>query len=243
MPEEIATHSRLRYVNEVLFAVYLCLLLIMANAVRSILHPSVNSWVFSLFLVTSGPRNPSSYEDQGLRFAFLLLWVASAALVFLCLRLLSQFSSVRAVFRILHGIVAVAGFPIAAAYTSFRGYYHMFGLPTAFLYAYVPHRWLGLEVLASLAGVFLFVFAIWPKKTKWALLLLFLHFALWSWVVILGAGSGHILLWPGYSWMPLTRQYPSLLYPFLGLLASIVWALDVRQPNPNHKSTPAPAAT
>jgi len=224
------TGNYLRHVNAVMFAVYLSLLLIMANAVRSILHSGGDYWIYRLCLVMTGVRRPASYEDPGLRFAFFFLWMASAAVVFLIVWLLSRFSFVRIFLRVFAGIVAVVGFPIANGYASFRAYLDTLGsLPQAFLYAYAPHRWLGVEVLASLVGIFLYVFVKWPKKAMWGLLLLFLHFALWSWLVLLGAGSGNILLWPGYSWTRLTRENPSLIYPLLGVLTSLVWGLYLRK--------------
>jgi hypothetical protein len=116
------------------------------------------------------------------------------------------------------------------AYTSFRGYLTMLGsIPQALLYAYVPDRWLGIEVLASLVGVFLYAFSKWFRNSRFGLPMLVLHFAVWSWLVIRGAGSGNILLWPGYSWILLTREHPSLIYPLLGLLASVVWGLYLRR--------------
>lgn len=206
----------------------------MANSVRSVLHGGGDSWVYRLS-VTLGFGRPLSYEDSGLRFAFLLLWLGSATLVFLCVRLLSRSSSLRSLLRVVSGMVAVAGFPIASAYTSFRGYLNMLrSIPQALLYAYAPHRWLGLEALASLVGLFLYAFSKRLQKATLALPMLFLHFAVWSWLVIFGAGSGNILLWPGHSWVSLTREHPSLIYPLLGLLASVVWGLYVRRPNQSH---------
>lgn len=229
---ERTENSRLRLLNDVIFAVYLCLLAIMANSVRSVLHGSVlSSWVWR-FLATLRFERPLSYEDSGLRFAFVLLWLGSAAFVFLCVRLLSRTSFIRSLLLIVSGIVAVAGFPIASGFTSFRGYLGMLSsIPKALLYAYAPFRWLGVEMIASLVGVFLYAFSQWFRSLRFGLLLLVLHFALWSWLVILGAGSGNILLWPGYSWIPLTHEHPSLIYPLLGLLASAVWLLCVRHAN------------
>jgi hypothetical protein len=234
MPERTENSNHLRFLNDVIFAVYLCLLVIMANSVRSVLHSDGHSWVYR-FSVTLGFGRPLSYGDPGLRFVFLLLWLGSATLVFLSVRLLSRLSSVRSFFRVVSGIVAVAGFPMAGAYASFRGYLNMLGsIPQALLNTYDPRRWLGLEVLASLVGVFLYAFSKRLQKPTLALPMLFLHFAVWSWLVILGAGSGNILLWPGYNWVLLTRERPSLIYPLLGLLASVVWGLYVRRPNQSH---------
>jgi len=114
--------------------------------------------------------------------------------------------------RTFAGIVAVAGFPLTAGYVSFRGYVQMLSsIPRAFLYAYAPHRWLAVEVMATLVCIFLYVFLKWPTKARWGLLLLCLHFAVWTWFVFIGGGKSLII------------------FPLLGFLASLAWGMYVRQ--------------
>lgn len=247
MPKRIGTANHTRYAHELALSIYFPLLLIMVNAVRSLLHPASNSWVYGLALLIRRGRHPLSYGDPALRFAFVFLWAGAAIVMFLCLRMLARFSITDLFLRTFGGIVAVAGFPIACGYVSFLGYLRMLAsFPRALLYAYVPHRWLAVEVLAGMACVFLYAFWKWPApaKAQWGLLLLGLHFAIWTWFVMLGAGSGHILLWPGYDWTSLTREQPSLIYLLFGLLASLAWGLYVRQSRERPQSLeldPAPS--
>lgn len=203
--------NRARLLHEIAFSVYCPLLLIMVNAVRSAQHLVRNSWVDDLQLLITRSRHTPSYH-----FAFDCLWALSALALFLCLRMLARVSFSDVFLRTFAGVVAVAGFPLAAGYVSFRGYLHMLSsFPNAFLNAYAPHRWLALEVIASLACIFLYLFRKWPTKPWWGLLLLSLHFAVWSWVVLLGTGSGSML--------------HNLTYPLLGFLASLAWAWYVQQ--------------
>ncbi|MGB7624836.1 MAG: hypothetical protein WBN92_21015 [Terriglobia bacterium] len=225
--------NRVRYLHEITFSIYFPLLIIMANSVRSILHPAGSSWVDSLCLLFTRGRSPQSYADPTLRFAFACLWAVSAAVLFLCLRSLAGFSFTRLFLRIFAGIVALIGFPLALWYVTFRTDLPVSGFPRALLnasYYYVPH-WFVAELAATLVGAFFYVFRKWPAKTGWAVALLILHFGIWACLVLLyvGAGSGNILLWPGYSWTPLTRAYPSLIYPLLGFVASLAWGVYVRQ--------------
>lgn len=214
MPETIERSSRFgkrtRLLHEIAFSIYFCRLLIMMNAFISIQHPARNSWGDDLQLLITGDRF-TAYHN----FASTTLWAISAAVLFLCLRVLANLSIVDLFLRIFGGIVAVAGFPLVAGYISFRGYLHMPGsFPRALLYAYAPNRWLAVEVMASLVCVFSYVFLRWPPKARWGLLLLGLHFSLWTWFAFIGGNQ-------------------PLIYLLLGLLASIAWGLYVWQPAAN----------
>ena len=210
---QIKEHTRL--LHELAFSIYLPLLMIVVNELTSMQHPVRVSWVDRLrFLITGGPDG-SSYH-----FAFRLLWAASAATLFLSLRILARLSFMGVFLRTFAGVVAVAGFPLAAGYVSFRGYLHMLGsLPAALLYAYSPHRWLAIEVIASLVCVFVYVFLKWPAGAWWGLLLLSLHFAIWA------------------GFMAYGRQERFLRYLLLGFLASLAWGLYVRQSTENPRPT------
>ena len=197
--------KRARLLHEIAFSIYFPRLLMMVNDLRSIQHPSQRSWVDDLQLLMAGVGRAPSYH-----FAFTFLWAMSAAVLFLCLRMLARFSISDVFLRTFAGIVAVIGFPLAAGYISYLGYLHMLGsIPRALLYAYAPYRWLAIEVMAALVCVLLYVFLKWPSKARWGLLLLGLHFAVWTWLVLLG--------------------FFSLVYPLLGFLASLAWGLYVRQ--------------
>lgn len=205
----------------------------MMNAIRAVQHYSLlDSWVARLALLISKGEHPVSYGSLSLRLSFGLLWLGMGIATFFALRTTAILSRSDSFLKIFGGVVTVVGFPLVSGYVSFIGYFHMLGaLPSALLNAYSPHRWLAFEVVASLICVFLYLFWNLPSRVLWGLVLLVLHFAIWTWVVLRGAGSGHILLWPGYDWTPFTREQPSLIYPWLGLLASLAWASYIRSSN------------
>jgi hypothetical protein len=196
-----------RLLHEIAFSIYFPLLIIMANAIQSTEHPAKNSWSDDLRLLIAR----SGYAP-GHNIVSIFLWAISAGFLFSCLRALASLSIVGLFLRTFGGIVAVAGFPLVAGYVSFFGYLHMLGLfQSALLYAYAPSRRLGVGLGASLVCVFSCVFLQWPPKGWWGLLLLGLHFSIWTWFVFTGGN-------------------PSLrTYLLLGFLASLAWAFYVRQ--------------
>lgn len=205
------SRKRARLLHEIAFSIYFPLLLITANGVRSVQHPAGKSWVDDLQLLIAGVCHAPSYH-----FAFSLLWAASMAALFLCLRMLAGLSFSDVFLRTFAGIVAVAGFPLTAGYVSFPGYLHMLGsFPRGLLYAYAPHRWLAVEVMATVVCIFLYVFLKWPTKAHWGLLLLGLHSAIWIWFVFIGG------------------EKSLMIFPPLGFLASLAWGLYVRQSREN----------
>jgi|SRR5579864_1614711 len=211
MPETIERVPRsnsLRLFHEIAFSVYLPLLLIMTNTVRSIQHPAGNSWVDYLQSLFAGKGVATDHN-----IAFAILWAISAVVVFLCLRVLANISIEDVFLRTFGGIVAVAGFPLIVGYVSFRGYLRMLSsFPRALLYAYVPNRWLAVEVVACLVCIFSYLFLKWPFKARWGLSLLVLHFSLWTWSLLIGG------------------EQSLLLFLLLGFPASIAWGSYIQQP-------------
>jgi hypothetical protein len=207
------SRKRARLLHEIAFSIYFSLLLIIANAISSIQNPAGKSWVDELQFLIAGGRDAPSYH-----FAFGFLWATSTAVLFLCLRMLARLSFSDVFLRTFGGIVVVAGFPLTAGYVSFRGYLRMLSsFPRAFLYAYAPHRWLAIEVMATLVCIFLYVFLKWPTKARWGLFLLALHFVIWTWFVLIGGDESLII------------------FPPLGFLASLAWGLYARQPTASPK--------
>lgn len=219
MPEMIdgvpQSRKRALLLHQIAFSIYFPLLLITADAVRSIQHPAGKSWVDDLQWLIAGAWHAPSY-----RFAFCLLWATSTITLFLCLRMLVRLSFSDVFLRTFAGIIAVAGFPLTVVYISFPGYLHMLGsFPRALLYVFAPHRWLAVEVIASLACSFLFLFLKWPSKALWGLLLLCLHFAIWTWFVLIG------------------DERSLIVFPPLSFLASLAWGLYVRQAEAGGRDT------
>jgi hypothetical protein len=196
-----------RLLHEIAFSIYFPMLIIMTNSIRSVQHPAKNSWSDDLELLIAR----SGYAP-GHNIASIFLWVISAAFLFFCLRALASLLIVDFFLRTFGGIFAVADFPLVAAYVSFFGYLHMLGsFKSALLYAYAPHRWLGVEVVASHVCVFSCVFLQCPPKGWWGLLLLVLHFSIWTWFVFTGGNQS------------------LLIFLLLGFLASLAWGFYLWQ--------------
>jgi hypothetical protein len=218
-----------RCAHEIAFSIYFPLLLIWVNndtTPAGVLGARI-AWVVKMELLISGGRYPHSFMDPTLRFAFAFLWALSAVVVFLCLRILGRFSFTHVFLRTFAGIVALAGFPLAC------------------VYVYRSLAWTLVEAVAILVCACFYVFRSWPARAWWALLPLVLHSAFWTWAAWDTRTLGHpgfLLLWPGYDLTWLTHEYPNLIYPLLGFLASVVWGLYVRQSaEPTQTPKPVPA--
>jgi hypothetical protein len=230
MTTTVATTARgpnlVRYGHELMFSIYLAGLVIWLNDAASgwrNLPGDRIPWVLEMeFLLTGNSRLPSSLDDPKLRFTFVFLWTVSALCIFLLLRLFARFSLTEKCLRIIGGIVAVAGFPLAFVYAR-RNY----SLPLV-------------EVAVALVCIYLYLYRNWPGKPYWAVLLLALHCAFWSWSAWamrhyppLGdpaALAGFPLPWPGFKLTHATTEAPELIYPWLGFLATLAWGIYVRQP-------------
>jgi len=199
--------KKVRLLHEIALSIYLPLLLIAGNAAISSQHPARNSWVDDLqLLIKSGPSH--------FIFVFIILWAISAAVLFVCLRILANLSVTDLILRTLGGIVVVVGFPIVIGYVSFRGYFRMLGsIPRALLYAYAPERWLEVEVAVSLMCVLLYGFRKWAVEPWWGLLLVGLHFAIWAWFI---------------GWPVIAVARGAQLPIFLGFLSSLAWGSYIR---------------
>lgn len=230
MPTPVLTIARpskyVRYAHELALSVYFSGLVIWMNDAASKWRDQPGDripWVLQIeFLLTGDYRPPSLVDDPKLRFAFFFLWAVSALGIFLLLRLSARFSLTEKFLRTVGGIVAVAGFPLALVYAC-----HTYSL-------------LRVEVLAALVCTFFYLYRNWPSRAYWAFLLLVLHFAFLSWCAWalrhyppLGDSAALAivpLLWPGVKLTRLTVEAPELIYPWLGLLASLAWGFYVRQP-------------
>lgn len=208
------SRNRVRLIHEIAFSVYCPLLLILVNSVRSAQHPATHSWVLGLQLLIVRGRDTPSYH-----FAFYCLWALSVVALFLFLRMLARLSLSDVFLRTFAGILAVLGFPVAVGYVTVPGYMHMFGsFARAILYAYAPHRWLGIEVAVALMSIFLYIFLKWPVRL--GLLLLVSHFLIWTWFASLGG------------------ERSLLVYPLVGFLASLAWGAYVRQSRESRGNEP-----
>jgi hypothetical protein len=201
-------HTRTRLLHETMFSIYFALLIVWANT-----QTGRNPWVVRLRLLFAPGRPLHTFMDARLRLAMGVLWGLFAVIVFLCLRMFSRFSFTDFFLRTFAGMIAIAGFPLA--------------------YMLCFHLYLGwtvVEPAVALVCASLYLYRGWPISLPWSILLLVIHFGLWT----LAACNpripvpGWFLLWPGYDWMPLTRHYPNLIYPLLGFFSTLCWVAYVR---------------
>lgn len=111
----------------------------------------------------------------------------------------------------LTGVVAVAGFPVAALYVAHGGL-----------------LFIRLEVAASVVLVVLYYYRAWPAWAALSVILLVLHFGFWSWGFQNSNWPGWLLFWPGWDWVWRAGRWSSLLYPLIGFSSSIAWGLYVK---------------
>jgi hypothetical protein len=210
MPEVIDDTSQKRYqlLRDLAFSIYLPLLIIWANAQTTKLP-----WVLRLQMLLEPGRQPHSFLDPALTLAVGLLWAALAIIVLLGLRILARSSLMRYSLSLFIGMVAIVGFPLA------------------YLYSRRQLGWIAFEVVAILAGA-CFYFYRGPRLWTLGILVVFiLHFGFWMALAWGTGGSGLLLPWPGWDWVPLTRHHPNLLYPLLGLCCALLWAMYSTHPD------------
>jgi len=136
--------------------------------------------------------------------SFFLIWIP-ALVIFLSLRLASQFPFGRILLLTLGGALVIAGYPLACLYVG-RG---MFFLEVELVTAVV------------IAGIW--AYCRWPASVALAIFLLVFHYAVWF--IFAGAtGGGEILLWPLWRGALWIWEYSGLLFPILGFCCALLWA-------------------
>lgn len=202
--------------HELLFSIFLPFLILSAHE-----QEAGGRWAIALVrwgVLHNYLRPNVGIEDNRLLLMdFLLLWL-SAALIFLILRVFARLPITRLALRSFAGLVAIAGFPLAAMYVR-------------------SNRILSPEVALLLGGMglvlFLWANRKWPASTPLNVFLLFLYFAVWATPLAGGTslkGAAWILLWPGWDRLALRIwQYGWLIYPILGFCSTLLWAAFFRR--------------
>ena len=202
---------RVCLLHEVLFSVYLPFLIVTVheNANGSDWANRLVHWAVS----THRLRPTASIEDYRVQVVdFLLLWL-SAAVIFLCLRLLMRFSLTKPIVRGFAGLCALAGFPVAGMYEKTGRLFSASAL---------------LIILMSSIALFLWARHKWPERRTVNISLLVLYNAVWS-SLFHGLGRGWIAIWPSWHWTWPAWKYMWVAYPVLGLCLTLVWAWNFRQ--------------
>lgn len=155
-----------------------------------------------------------------------IIWsIVLAAFIFLILRLAARFWIAGAFLRSLAGISALAAFPLAALQYPI-GFLQApaFGNPFA-----IRTPWLAGEVIFILICGSLYYLGKWPIANGLSILLLILHFGLWSWLT---GTYVNLFVWArAYGRVSLGFWASAAFYwgcPVIGFLASLTWGLYVK---------------
>jgi hypothetical protein len=197
-----------RMLLELLFSIYFPFLLVSMDETKGGVAWSTKLLIFYKSHQASSGRPMEDYRSDII--TFLLIWV-SAVLIFCCVHLLGKLGIGKGFFFAVSGTVALAGYPLFLVYPSHRQ------LP----FMYVE---LGITlVCGALAAM-----RIWPVSTPLSILLLLMHYALWS-----SIGGGHrsvggwYLLWPSYQNRQIL-QYAWIVYPVFGLGISLLCGVCIK---------------
>jgi hypothetical protein len=215
----IHKQSYLRWAHEMLFAIYFSVVAISAEETRG------SSWATTLRLIEFSHRFPGAAkpidDPHRERFImFLLVWLL-AAMVFISLRLLAQFSFTEVFVNLFAGFVALAGLPLALLYCKF-------GNP------------LFLWTLVVVAGIYVFLYTSGKLSLPgpFSALILTLYFGFSTWIAWISSNTfplGFYLLLPSWDSILGTWEWTKAVYPLLGLSSAMVWALYVRHMQVSHQ--------
>ena len=217
----MSAKAPLRFAHELVFSIYVSGVLILANDAGSHWMNQIGDkppWVLQMkFILTRDLRTHSLIDDPKLNFAFAVLWTVSALGIFVLFRLLARSFPSDFLMRNVAGIVAIIAFPLACMYAAHRVV------------------WTSIEVAVALRCAYLYILRGWPRTESLAVGLCLLHFLFWAWVgwamyyYEWGGYGGVPLLWPGFRLTAVTERNPTLIYPCLGFLSTLIWGVYVRK--------------
>jgi len=212
----------LRWGYELLFSIYLAALVVSVN--RMVATYSLALRLRSLYVSYRFPHVSMGIDDyRGIRVtSFLLVWLL-VILFFITFRLLADGTFAKIVLRVLTGVVAIAGLPVAHIYS---------GHPTMFF--------LKAELILSVGCIILYAYRKWPVSDLVSLLLLVLHFGVWTWVIWDSFSLGLDALWPAWDSWYISKE-TRLAYALLGFASTFFWAAYIRQPSRNSAKETAAA--
>jgi len=202
------------------------------------LHPSshfpLESWVAKVYY------RFQTFEPQVV-VAQALLSILLAAFTFLALRLLSRFSATEKMLRTIAGAIGVLAGPGVAlifpeafsfAYEVLIGDYYQW------FYRVEQYRgWLCVELL--LVSICMLLYYLRQRSVFLPLVLLVLHFSLWSWTT--GMHANLIRLARDYGSLKVAFWISASFYwaiPVLGLFSSACWVVYIRRSNGQFAEVP-----
>jgi|ERR1700722_11988671 len=205
------SRERLYSASQLLSSLYIATLIVSVNG-----QTKGFSWAIrlrSLYLSHYRHHIEKSLDDSHGVFlvAFLLVW-SLTLVALLSQRALATFPKGKKVLLPFIGIVSISGYPIAVLYVANGGL-----------------LFLQLEAVVGVIFALLYLYRGWPTALSLSIILLTLHFALWSWGFQYSTWPGWILFWPGWSWVWRSGKWSSLVYPLIGFSSSMTWILSVKR--------------
>jgi hypothetical protein len=184
------------WLHELLFSIYCSFLFVWGKESRPFAWPT-------RYLYFWHPHAVSLGRVDFLLFYLELFMILTAA-IFLCLRLTRRFSLTQVLLRPIAGAIALTGFPLVCLYRQNRLSF-----------------FLGVELALTAVCFLLWMYRRWPVSAPLNVVLLILHYALWS----LFSGAAHVASSP-WAWG--IWDYAWFVYPALGLAYTLVWAAYFR---------------
>jgi len=136
---------------------------------------------------------------------FVLVW-ALIATIFLCLFSASRLRFLNSGTKLFGGICALLALPIGCL---FQGHIQVF---------------LEVELVAAFVGLLLWTYEKALTATWLSIVLLMLHFGVWTVFCSYHSFRGLAVLWPGWHWAWGINDLAWFVYPFLGFCSSMLWA-------------------
>jgi len=187
-------------------------------------------WMLLLFYPR--PRNWTGLPVMDYNYetwsGFDVVWWGTALLIFALLGLTANSSLTRVLLGKVAGFTAVAWFPL-----------YWLCLQNVITYFYLPPMsWLSrtlhwAELVMAVVGVYFYMRPNWPLSPRRSLLLLAVHFGIWSFPCWLGGlwRFSEIIEMPYHYYLDLRMS--GVVYVAVGFLSAVVWGLYIKNCDAN----------
>lgn len=202
--------SKLHLLFQFVLSVYLALLVVSVHESVLALSWSIrlrNFYVFH-YRPQLGRLMDDNYRVQVA--TFVLVW-ALMATIFLCLFSASRIRILNSGMKLLGGMCGLLALPLLCLY---QGHTQLF---------------LEVELVAAIVGLLLWIYGKALTVTWLTIVLLTLHFGVWTMFCSYRSFRGWILLWPGWHWAWGIYDLAWLGFPLLGVFSTVLWAMCLRR--------------
>jgi hypothetical protein len=202
--------NKLHLLFQSVLSLYIALLVVSVHESAHALSWSVRlrNFYVSRYLPQLGRLMDDNYRVQVA--TFVLVWVL-AALIFLSLLSGSRLRFLSSGMELFGGICALLALPIGCFY---QGHTQLF---------------LEVELVAAFVGLLLWTYGKTLTSTWLNVVLVALHFGLWTIFCSHQSFGGWILLWPGWHWAWGIYDLAWIAYPLLGVCSMMLWGICLRR--------------